>query len=52
MLVFEAHPGIHKTLFRIANREDPDQAAALEAVSVIWVCTVCLGLFGMVFEIL
>ena len=33
-------------LVRIANREDPDQ-------SLIWDCSVCLGLFGrqLVFEI-
>ena len=31
---------IHKMLVRVANREDPDQT------SLIWVCTVCLGLFG------
>ena len=42
---------------RIANREDPDQTASAEAVfcrsSLIWVCAVCLGLFGreLVFEI-
>ena len=41
---------IHKMLVRIANREDPDQTAS----SLIWVCTVCLGLFDeqLVFEIL
>ena len=39
--------GIHKTLVRIANREDPDQTASK-------VCTVFLGFFGghLVFEIL
>ena len=39
--------GIHKMLVRIANRKDPDQ-------SLIWVCAVCLGLFGgqLVFKIL
>ena len=43
MLVNRA--GIHKMLFRIASREDPDQ---------IFVCTVFLGLFGrqQVFKIL
>ena len=41
MLVFRA--GIRKILARIANREDPDQYASLS--SVIWVCTVCVGLF-------
>ena len=30
MLVFRA--GIHKMLVKIANREDPDQTASLEAV--------------------
>ena len=47
MLAFRA--GIHKTLVRIANREDPDQTASSEAV---W--SVCLGLFDrqQVFEIL
>ena len=30
MLVIKA--GIHKTLVRIANREDPDQTASSEAV--------------------
>ena len=30
MLVFRA--GIHKFLVRVANREDPDQTASLEAV--------------------
>ena len=41
MMVIRA--GINKLLVRIANREDPDQ---------IWVCLVCLGLFGrqLVFE--
>ena len=45
MLILRA--GIHKMLIRIASKEDPDQ-------SLIWVCTVCLGLFGrqLVFEIL
>ena len=35
----------------IANREDPDQTARS---SLIWVCPVCLSLFGrqLVFEIL
>ena len=39
--------GIHKMLVRIANREDPDQ-------TLIWVCTVSLGISGMqlVFAIL
>ena len=32
-------------LVRIANREDPDQTASLRS-SLIWVCTVCLGLIG------
>ena len=39
MLVIRA--GIYKMFLRIAHREDPDQTASL-----IWVCTVCLGLFG------
>ena len=45
MLVITA--GIRKMLFRIANREDPDQTATL-------VCTVCLSIFGsqLVLEIL
>ena len=30
MLVIKA--GIHKMLFRIANREDPDQTASVEGV--------------------
>ena len=30
MLVFKA--GIHKSLVKMANREDPDQTASLEAV--------------------
>ena len=47
MLVIRA--GIHKTVVRIANREDPDQTASREAI-----CTVCLGPFGrqLVFDIL
>ena len=51
MLVFRA--GIHKIRVKIANREDPDQTASLEA-SLIWVCSVCLGLFDrqLVFGIL
>ena len=41
----------------VANREDPDQTASEEAVlrsSLIWVCSVCLCLFGrqLVYEIL
>ena len=42
--------GIHKMLVRIAKREDPEQTRS----SLIWVRTVCLGLFDMqlVFEIL
>ena len=32
-------------LVRIVNREDPDQTAS-ERSSLIFVCTVCLGLFG------
>ena len=38
-------------LVRVANREDADQTASSEAV---WVCPVCLGLFGrqLVFKIL
>ena len=45
--------GIHKMLVIIANREVPDQTAS-ERSSLIWVCTVCLGLFDrqLVFEIL
>ena len=44
MLVIKA--GIHKMLVRIANREDPDQTASSElSSSLIWACTVCLGLF-------
>ena len=41
--------GIHKMLVKIANREDPDSDCCL-----IWVCPVCLGLFGrqLVSEIL
>ena len=39
ILVFRAE--IHKMLFRIANKEDPDQT-----VSLIWVYTVRLGLLG------
>ena len=38
-LVFSA--GIHKMLIRIANREDSEQTLLL-----IWVCAVCLDLFG------
>ena len=44
--------GIYKILVRLANREDPDQTASLEAAdcflrsSLIWVCLVCLCLFG------
>ena len=34
--------GIHKMLNKTANREDSNQTASSE----IWVCTVCLGLFG------
>ena len=45
ILVFRA--GIHKMLIRIANREDPDQRGS----SLIWVCTVCLGLFGKQLEL-
>ena len=39
-------------LVRIANREDPDQTEA--CFSLIWVCAVCLGLFGgqLLFEFL
>ena len=39
-------------LVTIASREDPDQTASEEA-RLIWICTVCLGLFGrqLVFEI-
>ena len=33
-------------LVRIANREDLDQTTSLEAL-LIWVCTVCLGVFNM-----
>ena len=44
MLIFRA--GIHKMLVRIANREDLDQTTSLEAL-LIWVCTVCLGVFNM-----
>ena len=43
MLVIRA--GIHKMLVRIANMEVPDKTTSLEAV-LIWVCTVCLSLFG------
>ena len=32
-------------LVRIANMEDPDQTASSES-SLIWICTVCLCLFG------
>ena len=39
-LVFRA--GIGKMDVRIANRVDPDQTARL-----LWVCTVCLGCFGL-----
>ena len=39
MLVVRA--GIHKMLVRIANRQYPD------LTSLIWVCAVLLGLFGM-----
>ena len=35
-------PRIHKMLVKIANREDPDQFRS----SLIYVCTVCIGLFG------
>ena len=38
----------------ITKREDPDQTASSRS-SLIWVCTVCLGLFGrqlLVFEVL
>ena len=41
MLAFRA--GIHKKLVRIANREDTDQ-------TLIWVCAVCLSLFGSLKE--
>ena len=39
--------GIHKMLIRIVNEGDPDQTASLQLFrsSLIWVCTVCLGLF-------
>ena len=30
-------------LARISNRDDPDQTASS---SPIWICAVCLGLFG------
>ena len=38
-------------LVSIANREDPDQTASLS--KLIWVCAVCLDLFGrqLVFKI-
>ena len=51
MMVFRT--GIHKMLVRKANREDPDQTT-FEDASLIWVCVVCLGLFGrqVVFKIL
>ena len=42
MMVFKA--GIHKILVRIANGVDPDQTAS-EKSSLIWVCTVCPGIF-------
>ena len=38
MLVFRA--GIHKMLVRIANREDPDQTASLDAA---WSGSLCLS---------
>ena len=54
MLVFRV--GIHKMVVRIANREDFDQIRLLlqKQSDLIWVCTVCLGFFGMqlVFKIL
>ena len=52
MLVIRA--GSHQMLVGIANREDPDQTASSEAVSLILVYTVCLGHFGnqLVLEIL
>ena len=52
MLVGRA--GIHKMIFRIANEEDPDQRRSSLYLYLIWVCTVCLGLFRrqLVFEIL
>ena len=39
---------------KIANMENPDQTASSVLSSLIWVCIVCLGLFGRqpVFEIL
>ena len=37
--------GFHKRLVQIANSEDPDQIASSESV-LIWVCPVCLDLFG------
>ena len=36
--------GFHKMLVRIVNRKGPNQNASEEAV--IWVCTVCLGIFA------
>ena len=43
--------GIGKMLVRIVNRENPDQNASPEIISffrssLIWVCTVYLGLYG------
>ena len=45
---------MYKMLFRIANREDPDQTASSDRSSLIWVYAVCLVLYGrqLVFEIL
>ena len=48
MLVFRA--GFQKMLARIANREDPEFLRS----SLIWVCSICLDLFGrqLLFKIL
>ena len=50
--MLDIRAGIHKTLVRIANREDPDQTAPKS--SLLRVCPVCLGLYDLqlVFEIL
>ena len=42
--------GIHNMLVSIANREDPDQTASEFRSSLIWVCTVCQSLFGLLQE--
>ena len=49
---FQRKSRIHKIVVKVANREDPDQTASTES-SLIWVCTVCLGLLGwqLVFDI-